>query len=146
MNLYCNSISACTGGVGPTGPIGPTGPTGAGAGITATTIVMTWGGIFSPGPTGSVNATNNNGNIIITIGEFDAEQNVGGTIMTAGTTLAAEYRPSATVSYVTPVYVTSMGITLSTVIINTSGVIIITNSGDYSGDIIYSLGGAYPYN
>ena len=32
LNLYCNSISACTGGVGPTGPIGPTGPTGAGAG------------------------------------------------------------------------------------------------------------------
>lgn len=63
-NLYCNSITACTGGLGPAGPTGPagsTGPTGpsgpmgppGSTGPISATLMLNYTGIYPAGTSGT---------------------------------------------------------------------------------------------
>lgn len=132
LNLYCNSITACTGGLGPTGATGATGPTNA----TGATIAMTWGGIFSPALDSSIGAFNYAGNVTLTVNSVGGTQGVTGDTIISQTALPVQYRPASTFTCVTPVFLQGTGFALGSVSISTGGIITYTTGTNNEGSLV----------
>ena len=101
LNLYCNSITAATGGVGEMGPRGPTGPTGpAGGTISYSTMseVWTWTGPWNKGLTGIVSYTQIGNIVNLTLGALTGVSITAseGSVMLTSNKIPEQYKPGVT--------------------------------------------------